>query len=268
MRTTPADSSRRPSPAVDARRHERLTLQAAVDVSAGEERRSAEIRDISVSGAFIATNEVTLSVGTGLRLAFALPQGFRVNAFGRIVWVRPKAGAAGPAGYGIQFYGLDDVNREFIEYHLQFAKHGQNTPVAGGRIETRFEVCEQGDNQIFIRMAGTLVPLEAENLEEAVCRKLAELKGSPLFAYIDVRDLGACSKASLDRVRAWLERLRGDRELLGVLVGGNSIGVVQVRRLAREAGIADSLMMFAAEREAREFWHNLIAEPPSRGPPA
>ncbi len=272
MSSTEARPSARPSAAapavaspkdlpggVDKRRHERIPVQAPVEIQADVGAQRAELRDISLSGAFIATTPATLSQGAGLRVEFTLPQGFRVNAFGRIAWSRDREDAQGPAGYGIQFYGLDDVNREFIQYYLELAQRGERGPIGGGRIETRFEVSERAENQLYVRMTGSLIPLEADSLEEVVCRKLARMRRGQLLVYIDARDLGACPKASLDHVRAWLERLRFNHQVLGVMLGGSSIGVVQVRRLAREAGIADSLIMFTDKEEAEEFWRTLVA---------
>jgi hypothetical protein len=52
----------------------------------------------------------------------------------------------------------------------------------------------------------------------------------------------------------------------GVLLAEDSIASVQVRRLIREAGIADSLVAFSDDREAREFWavleQGILENPP------
>jgi hypothetical protein len=262
------DTSRREvvSNGAERRSEARVPVQASVELHHDTLEHVAELRDVSLNGAFVAVSTVTLSVGAGLRVEFTLPQGFRVTAFGRIAWLRQVPDDRGPAGYGIQFYGLDDVNREFIQYYLELARVGGCGPIAGGRIETRFEVTDPADNQLRVRLTGTLLPLEADSLEEAVCRKLARLRRGQLFVYIDARDLAACPKASLEHIRAWLERLRFNRTVLGVLVGGNTIGVVQLRRLAREAGIADSLIMFDNRAEADEFWRSVVgARTPSAG---
>jgi hypothetical protein len=243
---------------VERRREERSAIQAGVELELESEVRMAELRDISTNGAFLATSPATQPAGSGLHLEFTLPQGFRVNAFGRIVWVRAESDDLGPSGYGVQFYGLDDVNREFIQYYLDLAKMGQGGVVATGRVETLFEVREHGSNQLHIRMTGALTPLEADSLEEVVCRKLGRIKDKQLYVYIDARGLGACSKSALEHIHTWLERLRHNRQLFGVMLGGTSIGVVQVRRLAREAGIADSIMMFTEQGEAETFWGTLI----------
>jgi hypothetical protein len=264
-----AEVSRREpvSSVAERRREERIPVQAAVELHHETMQHVAELRDVSLNGAFVAVSPVTLSVGAGLRVEFTLPQGFRVSAFGRVAWLRQIPDDRGPAGYGIQFYGLDDINREFIQYSLDLARAGGGAPIAGGRIETRFEVTDPADNQLRVRLTGTLLPLEADSLEEAVCRKLSRLRRGQIFVYIDARDLAACPKASLEHIRAWLERLRFNRAVLGVLVGGNTIGVVQVRRLAREAGIADSLIMFDNRGEADEFWHSIVSAS-SSGPGA
>lgn len=246
----------------EKRVYERVPVQATADLHHHAGPQRAELRDISLSGVFVAMSDVTLSNGAGLRLEFTLPQGFRVHVFGRVAWTRPHASAEGPAGYGIQFYGLDDVNREFIQYYLDLARRGDGGLVADGKIEPRFEVSERDQNQLFVRLSGSLTPLESDSLEEVVCRKLARLRREQTFVYIDARELGACSKASLDHIRNWLERMRQARQLLGVLVGGTSIGVVQVRRLAREAGIADALIMFTDQGEALAFWHSLVGGAP------
>lgn len=256
------DTSRRDAAPVGAERRSepRVAVQAAVDLHHEAVQHVAELRDVSLNGAFVAVSPVTLSVGAGLRVEFTLPQGFRVSAFGRIAWLRQLPDDRGAAGYGIQFYGLDDINREFIQYYLELARAGGGAPIAGGRIETRFEVTDPADNQLRIRLTGTLLPLEADSLEEAVCRKLNRLRRGQTFVYIDARDLAACPKASLEHIRAWLERLRFNRTVLGVLVGGSTIGVVQVRRLAREAGVADSLIMFDNRAEADEFWQSIVGQ--------
>ena len=242
----------------DRRREERFALPSHITLSSETPASDAELCDISPSGAFVAAGPIALTDGAGLRLEFTLPQGFRVNAFGRVAWVRTTTDEYGPAGYGVQFYGLDDLNREFIQYYLDLVQSGVDTPVTGGRIQTRFAATASHSNQLHVHVSGSLLPLEAETLEAVVCREIATLYQGTIFVYLDVQELGACSKASLEYMRNWLERLRHNRELLGVMVGSNTIGVVQFRRMAREAGVADALINFSTSAEALAFWNTLV----------
>jgi hypothetical protein len=254
-----------PSHGSDRRSESRRPVQAPVELYASGGLQSAELHNISLSGAFIATHPVTLAQGAGLRIEFTLPQGFHVNVFGRIVWARTVDSHEEPAGYGVQFFGLDDLNREFIQYHLDLVKNGDASPVFRGQIQTRFEVSAEGDDRLLIRMSGTLTPVESEGLEEVVCRRLPPATSEPCFVYIDARDLGPCSRAALEHIRNWLDRLCRNRQVLGVLVGTNTIGVVQLRRLIREARLADGLMVFAEEAEAQAFWRTLVSSEPVLG---
>jgi hypothetical protein len=75
-----------------------------------------------------------------------------------------------------------------------------------------------------------------------------------LIAFLDVRELGTCPRESLKDLRAWLGLLGRANPFGGVLLAEDSIASVQARRLIREAGIADSLVAFSDEAEAKEFW--------------
>jgi hypothetical protein len=261
----PADTTRQPEVVrifgIERRKEERVAVQAPVEVHHTGPAQ-AEIRDISLSGTFVALEGSTISVGAGLRLEFTLPQGFRVIAFGRVAWARPTADASGVAGFGVQFYGLDDINRDFIRYYLDVAKQGGGGAITAGRIDTRYEVLDPTDEQLRLRLSGSLQPLESEGLDEVVCRKLARKRASRLFVFVDAVNLGACPKGALDPMRNWLERLRQGRQVLGVLVGGSTVGVTQIRRLARDAGVADAFMSFADLEEAETFWKSLVAAKP------
>ncbi|MBN1961153.1 MAG: PilZ domain-containing protein [Deltaproteobacteria bacterium] len=216
------------------------------------------IKDLSTIGAYIITQRLILSENAGLHLEFTLPQGFHLNTFCRVNRIEKISELNCVYGYGVQFCGLNDMNIDFLNYYLNLLENGQGSIVEHGRITLCYEVTTLDNNQLFISILGSLHPLESEDLEATVGRALAKLATGPILVFIDASVIGANSRASLEFIHNWLERLRHNRQVFGVMVGHESIGFVQFRRLAREAGIADSLISFTEHANAVSFWGTLI----------
>jgi hypothetical protein len=247
------------------RRFERFPVGTPLAMRNGSKEVVAELHDISCDGAFIAFGEPALDApkGTGLRLEFTLPQGFRVDVFGRVVWVRSEADeqAAGeprPSGCGVQFYGVSEVNRGFIQYHLEECRRNAALAAIEGHVQVRYRVEREPPEKLFVTMMGSLGAPETQELSSLVLHELADTSGPRLLLYLDVSHLEACTREALDKLRAWFGKLR-ERDLAGVIVGSGAIGVGQVRRLVRETGIADALVGFESTEEAKRFWRGLGA---------
>lgn len=240
----------------DLRSTERVQLRAPAILHDASGARTGELRDLSCAGAFVASSPVGVQEGSGVRLEFTLPLGFAVSTFATVRWVRDVPSHQGPIGFGVQFFGLDGVNREFINYYLRSSSERPVTD-APVMVKDRFIVKDEGRNRMLIRMLGSLTPVESEALLACINDQLAKNNPTELFAYIDVRELGACCKATLDPMRTWLKHLGERRHFAALLVGPESIGAVQMRRLAREAGVADSVLAFTDELEANKFWQSL-----------
>jgi len=64
-------------------------------------------QDISEGGVFIATYQL-FAIGTRLELAFELPDGTRVNTWGRVRWLREESASGCRPGMGIEFGELSE----------------------------------------------------------------------------------------------------------------------------------------------------------------
>ena len=85
------------------RREKRLPIRAAGALRSRGADFSCTLCDLSVGGAFIATQaDFRGEVGRVIQIAFTLPDGTPIDCQGNIVWVKGASGGV-PAGIGVNF---------------------------------------------------------------------------------------------------------------------------------------------------------------------
>jgi hypothetical protein len=235
--------------------HERVavTVPTSLTTSAGAPTRDGTLCNLSLGGAFVSLPVGQHPpVGSGLLMTFRMPSGFHVRAYAKVVWSDAGTDAAGP-GVGVQFLGLDGINREFISHHLASAK-GDDAPISAEVVE-RYCVLMLGE-RLCVHLRAALTPSECEILDSLVAERLKEQTRDRLIIYLEAQLRAPSSKETLQILRRCLARFARYPQIRGVLVGAESTGMVQLRRLTRDVGIADSLVSF----EEPDIAHRFCAE--------
>jgi len=97
------DISRKIIPQIN-RRRKRIPCKCSVTLYRKSQRTDCFLYDISVGGAFIATDCLT-QVKELVEVLFALPDGSQIRCFGEVVWITEK-NSTHPDGIGIKFLAL------------------------------------------------------------------------------------------------------------------------------------------------------------------
>jgi CheY-like chemotaxis protein len=105
------EAARRFIPSID-RRKKRLSIQLSGVLSNNEETLACTLHDISVGGAFVASNHEATPRKV-LKLFFTMPDGTRIECHGRIAWIN-RSDANFPKGFGVQFALLPKKAKEAI----------------------------------------------------------------------------------------------------------------------------------------------------------
>jgi uncharacterized protein (TIGR02266 family) len=108
-----------PAPKKPQRASARVKMQAAIDFTSDNNFYAGFSANISDGGLFVATVNL-LPLGTEVDLSFTLPSGQRIEAKGRVSWVREvndKIPDAFP-GMGVQFVGLAPAAQAAIAQFL------------------------------------------------------------------------------------------------------------------------------------------------------
>jgi CheY-like chemotaxis protein len=113
------ETARRFLPCVD-RREVRVPVCIDGVVSIGDSINPCTLRDLSVGGAFVET-AFPGTPGRVLQISFALPDGTRIECFGRIAWIN-KTHAKFPPGFGVQFSLVPKQLREALRDFVQSAR--------------------------------------------------------------------------------------------------------------------------------------------------
>ena len=225
------------------------------------------IQNVSLSGAMVAAVQpAPVRVADCVRLRFSVPSSIRISVCAKVRWVSDRPNADGMVEFGVQFYGLSRVEREVILKHAHADLDG-SAEAPDVAISRKYSVRRE-DAKLWVWVAGIVREQESRNLHAVVRSRIAECFGKPLLAFLDFRELGTCPPESLRDFRAWLAILGRAKPFGGVLLTEDSVTSVQVRRLVREAKVADSLVAFTEPAEAKEFWTVLAQtfspEPPGR----
>ncbi len=235
------------------RQHARHDTDWLAEVTAHTHRVAGSLRNVSSGGALVTAGpEVALRPSDCIRLRFALPGTMRVSVCGRVRWVSPPTEPGGPVEFGVSFYGLSRVERQVI---VEYASHTAAEFEESSEVAVHKKYLVRRDEaRLWIWISGSLNEVESRDLHALVGSQSAHRFNRSLIAFLDVRELGTCPRDSLKDFRAWLSLLGRANPFGGVLLAEDSTASVQVRRLIREAGIADSLVAFSEENEAKEFW--------------
>jgi uncharacterized protein (TIGR02266 family) len=106
------------------RQHERRPVELPVVIEDAANRVRGKVqfdsRDLSVGGAFLRS-DLLFEVGEEVRVDFALPDGHRVHARGRVVRVSRERNGGQVPGMGIQFIELADPDREAVRAFISQA---------------------------------------------------------------------------------------------------------------------------------------------------
>jgi uncharacterized protein (TIGR02266 family) len=99
------------------RQHERRPVELPVVIEDAANRVRGKVRfdsrDLSVGGAFLRS-DLLFEVGEEVRVDFALPDGHRVHARGRVVRVSRERDGGQVPGMGIEFIALTDPDRAAV----------------------------------------------------------------------------------------------------------------------------------------------------------
>lgn len=109
-------------PPDDGERRRALRAELEVEIGLEGDNRfyTGTTGDISTGGLFVAT-DTPLIVGTELVLSFVLPDGYRVAADATVAWVRAPRYRPDelPAGMGVRFEAITQVDRRAVEHFLE-----------------------------------------------------------------------------------------------------------------------------------------------------
>ena len=99
----------------ERREHTRYETSIAVDYASGETFLFAYLKNISVMGIFVRTNEPQ-AVGTRLRLRFHVDDGDPLVLDGEVTWINPvrTRGENINPGMGVRFIQLTPERREQV----------------------------------------------------------------------------------------------------------------------------------------------------------
>ena len=197
-------------------------------------------------GRIVTTHPRHFSVGEGLRLDLHLPSGDGLRVLGIVRAVERKSNSAVQHlelsfhGHG---HGPEDYER--LVAVQRYYMRDSDTPIRA-RISEKFELVRTS-NRLSITLVGALTVAEAQALcelvEETLVLRRSEFgEERPLVASIDATRFSACPQPALEWMGRWLSRLASHAPMLGVLVGANSVGMMQIQRLVRSVGIAEHLM--------------------------
>ncbi|MFC1610581.1 response regulator [Myxococcota bacterium] len=114
---------------------------------------------------------------------------------------------------------------------------------------TPFHVETDPSGWLTVRLIGLLNSSQANELRAAVQQELAQWQDR-LLVLVDASRFRPCPDESLSVLRGLLHDLANHSSLSGALVGPNTVGLLQFRRIAREANVAEALKSFDEEKDA------------------
>lgn len=248
------------------RRSRRFKSNACARVSVEEKQTHGRLVDVSAGGGFVAVSEAEElpPVGSGMRLDFRLPIGFWVRANTIVRWVRREADERGPTGFGVEFTSMQESNRELLDSFLA-AADGSGQSLETTATDKYRVVVENG--MVALCLAGNLDRDESSFLKAELLRKLEPRHDEEIDVFINALTFRASCGGALEHLTETFVEI-GRRGLrLGVLVQPPALAGAQIRRVLRDAGIADSVASFETEVEASEFLSEIDNLPDLRDEP-
>jgi len=182
----------------------------------------------------------------GLRLKFRLPIGFWLAVTARVLGRSPEGD-----GWDLAFVSTTPAEREMLASHVAIVSDPRERYAV--ELETIYEV-RAGPGSVMILLAGLLGDQDAADLADALMQLRA--KRLPLVL-LNAAGFGTSAAGALLHLRRGLEALRHD-EVAGVFTTPSSVADGQLRRVIREAGLAEALVSFSDVGEARRFWKGLL----------
>jgi hypothetical protein len=131
--------------------------------------------------------------------------------------------------------------------------HTMSMSTADGGLAPRYAVEVHDEGPITIRLEGCITPEQGESLLREVRLLVPPRLHQRSQAIIDLRNFKACAESTQESLRLALQELRKLEQLIGVFVGSMSAGMLQIRRLAREAEIAELFICLEGLEAANEF---------------
>lgn len=227
-------------------------IRSDATIRDGHRASRAQILNVSETGAFVAVDgECRDDTGDVLRLVFHLPDGPELRITARVRWCRKQPNENGPAGSSVEFVELDKREQDALAAYSRVRQNADSRILAG--VANAFRV-SAGPRLLQIELDGYLNPQESRTLADDVRRGVESIVRRPVLAHIDARRFAPCPESSLPSLLEAFRSLGQDGSVLGVLLGPRSVGMLQLKRLAREAGIGDALAAFEEEEEAFSFW--------------
>jgi CheY-like chemotaxis protein len=110
------EAARRYLPGVD-RREKRLSINIDAICSINDKAFSCVLHDISMGGAFIATDYFGVPESV-IRISFTLPDGTIIECPGRIAWVN-RISSNLPKGFGVKFALMSKHAKESLERFIE-----------------------------------------------------------------------------------------------------------------------------------------------------
>ncbi len=238
----------------EARAHPRFQTKLAVSFTLRDTVTTGHILDIGRGGAFIAVpDSCGITPGEKVRMTLSLPAGLEIKTVGAVMWIRNHRSLDGPPGYGIRFLGLSRTEMAVLEGYLRECENHQKvaTSVVGPTQKFFVEVSRHG--WLVIKLQGFLKLAESAALRDLVATKLEAWRDRSPLVLIEVSDFQPCPEESLEAIRDWLALMGQQPSFGGVLIGRGTVGILQFRRIAREAEIAGALASFEDEESGVEF---------------
>jgi hypothetical protein len=256
--------AKKPNPRPPSPEDQRTAVRAPIDAEASLQIADvsfvARLRNVSSGGAFVcAANEHLPLVGTGIRIRFRLPGRVDIELLARVRWAR-AATATEPVGFGVEFVGLGLAEEKALR---EFVDGGELTASAlPVTVTERYAVQAEG-NTLRVWINGSLEVVESKDLGHSITLFLEKRSRADLRLFIDATRMVPCSDESLEEFRRWMQRLRGCGNLAGIVIARHAVAMLQMRRLARETGVGDSLACFTSAREGERFWTELEGMSPA-----
>lgn len=233
----------------------RAPANTQVRVDGNDATYTGRLRNVSTGGAFIRVSLHELpTVGEGIRVRFRLPGQLELDLYGKVRWRRECATTEGSIGFGVEFCGLGRTEQKAIMRYVE--QQDDSAPSVPVIVTEKYAVQSEG-NTLRVWLSGALELAESRDLSRIVMNAVAQNQGKDLLVFIDGSRVLPCSEGSLQEMRWWMQQLTRCRSVAGVLVANNSIAMLQLRRLAREAGVGDLLVSFENSTEAEIFWQEI-----------
>ena len=232
---------------IDKRTHPRVSLSQTASVTNQGTTRQATLANLSIGGAFLSGLE--LPTGSGIRIAFRLSTGLPVTVNGKVV--RTASGTV-----GVQFFQLDDVTREILDDYLKSA--GAGSTDIDAEVSVKYQT-SRANGRLTLKLQGYLETADCLRVRELVSGEVTSFAKRDLMFVIDASLFSCCSPDGLKEFRALFEGVKKGCAVMGGLIGQRTVGVLQLRRVIRDSGVADAFMGFETTAEADELLAALSA---------